>query len=403
MGTSESPGRALFLVENLSVPMDRRVWQECLAVRDAGFEVHVVCPRGESQDTARFEEIEGVSVHRYALKPARGGPAGYFAEYLTASTKIASKVARLNADRPFRVIHAANPPDILLLPVWPLKLRGVSLIFDHHDLVPELYLSRFEREKDFLYRMTLLTERMAFRAADVVIATNESYRQIALTRGKKRDEDVFVVRSAPDLARFQKTEPDPTLKRGREHLIVYLGTMGPQDGIDHALRALAELRKERSDWHAIFVGGGDVFDDMNALSEKLELGAEFTGRIPHDDLMRILSSADVCLAPDPKNPLNDVSTMNKIVEYMAMSKPIVSYDLLEARASAGEAAVYATANDERHFAACISQLLDDPERRDRMGAIGRARVDEELSWERSKRNLIKAYERVLGASLKGAA
>jgi glycosyltransferase involved in cell wall biosynthesis len=383
--------------------MDRRVWQECLAIRDAGFEVHVVCPRGESQDTAPFEELEGVSVHRYALKPARGGPAGYFSEYVTATTKIAAKVARLNADRPFRVIHAANPPDLLLLPVWPLKRRGAKLIFDHHDLVPELYLSRFARGEDFLYRMTVRTERMAFRAADVVIATNESYRKVALTRGKTRDEDVFVVRSAPDLARFQRTEPDPALKRGREHLIVYLGTMGPQDGIDHALRALAELRNERRDWHAIFVGGGDVFDDMKRLSEKLELDAEFTGRIPHDQLMTILSSADVCLAPDPKNPLNDVSTMNKIVEYMAMSKPIVSYDLLEARASAGEAAVYATANDERAFAACISDLLDDPELRDRMGAIGRARVDDELSWEHSKRNLIKAYERVLGAPLKPAA
>ena len=190
-----------------------------------------------------FEEIEGVSVQRYALKAAQGGPAGYFAEYLNASVQIAAKVVRLNADRPFRVIHAANPPDLLLLPFWPLKRKGVSLIFDHHDLVPELYLSRFRRGEDFLYRMTLFTERLAFRAADVVIATNESYRKIALTRGKKRDEDVFVVRSAPDLARFRQTQPDPALKRGREHLIVYLGTMGPQDGIDHALRALAELRK----------------------------------------------------------------------------------------------------------------------------------------------------------------
>jgi glycosyltransferase involved in cell wall biosynthesis len=185
-------------------------------------------------------------------------------------------------------------------------------------------------------------------------------------------------------------------------LIVYLGTMGPQDGIDHALRALAELRKQRQDWHAIFVGAGDVFPEMKRLNEELEVEAEFTGRIPDDDLMRILSSADVCLAPDPKNPLNDVSTMNKIVEYMAMSKPIVSYDLLEARASAGDAAVYATPNDERAFASCISELLDDPERRGRMGAIGQARVDAELSWEQSKRNLVKAYERVLGISLNGA-
>jgi glycosyltransferase involved in cell wall biosynthesis len=305
-------------------------------------------------------------------------------------------------ERPFDLVHACNPPDFLLLVAWPLKRRGARFLFDHHDLVPELYLSRFGGEKDVLYRLTRALERATFHLADVVISTNESYRRIALTRGGKRPEDVFVVRSAPDLSRFREVEPDPGLKRGRRHLLAYLGTMGPQDGVDHAVRALAALRPRRDDdWRAVFVGGGDMLEPMRELAVECSLGdiVEFTGRVPDDDVIRVLSTADVCLAPDPKSPLNDVSTMTKIVEYMAMGRPIVSYDLAESKVSAGDAAIYAEADDVDSFAACIDTLLDDPDRRAAMSAEARTRI-EALSWQHSERALLAAYERALSKSAK---
>ncbi|MEP6811373.1 MAG: glycosyltransferase family 4 protein [Actinomycetota bacterium] len=389
--------RTLILVENLSVPFDRRVWQECRTLVDAGFEVTVICPRGVKRDRESLEERDGVQIHRYPLEAATGGPVGYVREYGAAlwhTRRIAKRLARA---KPFDVVQACNPPDLLLPAVRSLKRNGTAFVFDHHDLVPELYESRFGRGRDRLYRLTLAAERWTFRIADVVVSTNESYRRVALDRGGKRPEDVFVVRSAPDLERFVRSEPDPSLARGKPHLLAYLGVMGPQDGVDHALRALAGLRERRDDWHAIFVGEGDVLASMRALAAGLGLEGvvEFPGRLPDDDVIRILSTADVCLAPDPKNPLNDVSTMNKIVEYMAMARPLVSYNLVEARVSAGDAALYADANDPKSFAACIDALLDDPERRRRMGAEGRSRVERDLSWIHSQRELLRAYERAL--------
>lgn len=387
------PGKALILVENLSVPFDRRVWQESTTLRDAGWEVHVICPQGTKRDTEAEAVVDGVHIHRYPLKAATGGPAGYLQEYGSAlwhTLRLARKVG------PVDVVHACNPPDLLFLVAKVLKRQGAKFIFDQHDLCPELYLSRFDRGQDLLYRGVCALERATYRAADVVISTNESYKEVARIRGGKNPDDVFVVRSAPVVERFHEVPAEPELKRGKPHLLAYLGVMGPQDGVDYALRALAKLRDEvgRTDWHAVFVGSGDAFDDMVALSAKLGLAnqVEFTGRIPDEDLVRYLSTADVCLSPDPRNPLNDVSTMNKVMEYMAMSKPIVSFELREARVSAGDAAVYAPANDETAFAELVSQLLDNPEERVRMGKLGQARVAGALSWENSAKNLIAAYE-----------
>ncbi|MEV5496955.1 glycosyltransferase family 4 protein [Nonomuraea fuscirosea] len=386
-------GRALILVENLSVPLDRRVWQESTALRQAGWEVHVICPQGARQDTEAEAVIDGVHIHRYPLRAATGGPAGFLREYGSAlwhTFRLARRLGR------FDVVHGCNPPDLFFLVALAMRRRGTRYVFDQHDLVPELYLSRFGRGRDLLFRAVSWMERMTYRAAHVVIATNESYRQVALSRGGKRPEEVFVVRSAPVVERFHQVPPDASVRRGKPYLLCYLGVMGPQDGVDYALRSLARLRDEhgRSDWHAVFVGGGDTFDAMVALARELGLDdcVEFTGRIPDEDLMRYLSTADVCLSPDPLNPLNDVSTMNKVMEYMAMSKPIVSFELREARVSAGEAALYAPANDESEFAKLIARLLDDPEERRRMGEIGRERVAGPLSWEHSKTALLAAYE-----------
>lgn len=388
-------------MENLSVPFDRRVWQESLALRDAGWQVSVICPQGMKRDTEAYAKVDGVEIHRYPLRAAAGGPLGYLREYGSAlwhTYRLARKVG------PVDVVHACNPPDLFFLLAGRLKRQGARFVFDQHDLVPELYLSRFNRGKDLLYRAVCWVERQTYRAADVVISTNESYRAAALTRGGKEPGQVFVVRSAPTVERFHHTAPDESVRRGKPFLLCYLGVMGPQDGVDYALRALADLRDEqgRTDWHAVFIGGGDTFDAMVALTGELGLAdcVEFTGRIPDEDLLRYLSTADVCLSPDPLNPLNDVSTMNKIMEYMAMGCPIVSFDLKEARVSAGEAAVYAAADDESGFAKLISRLLDDPQERRRMGEIGRARVSGPLSWERSREALLAAYEKALPSALR---
>lgn len=391
--------KALILVENLSVPFDRRVWQESTTLRDAGWEVHVICPQGTKRDTEEEVEIDGVRIYRYPLTAATGGPAGYLKEYSSAlrhTFRLARKVGKVD------VVHACNPPDLLYLVAKRLKRQGARFIFDQHDLVPELYLSRFDRGQDLLYRAVCWLERRTYRVADVVIATNESYRDVAVTRGGKSPDQVFVVRSAPVVERFHQVPAEPELKRGKPHMLCYLGVMGPQDGVDYALRSLAVLRDElgRTDWHAVFVGAGDTYDAMVRLSTTLGLDdqVEFTGRIPDADLVRYLSTADVCLSPDPMNPLNDVSTMNKIMEYMAMSRPIVSFDLREARVSAGEAAVYAPANDESAFAKLIVGLLDDPAERARMGEFGRKRVSGPLSWENSRKALLAAYDAAVSKS-----
>jgi glycosyltransferase involved in cell wall biosynthesis len=399
---SALPGkRALILVENLSVPFDRRVWQESQTLRDAGWDVHVICPQGTKRDREPYVVLDGVTIHRYPLVAATGGPRGYVKEYGAAlwhTLRLARKIAKQGR---IDVVHACNPPDLLYLVAKVLKRQGTKFVFDQHDLCPELYLSRFAgRGEDALYRAVCRLERATYKAADVVISTNESYREAAITRGGMAPEKVFVVRSAPVIERFTQVDPEPELKKGKPHLLCYLGVMGPQDGVDYALRSLELLRKERDDWHAVFVGAGDTFDDMVALAGKLGLDdvVEFTGRIPDEDLVRYLSTADVCLSPDPHNPLNNVSTMNKVMEYMAMSRPMVSFELREARVSAGDAAVYAPANDEQEFARLTARLLDDPEERARMGKIGKERVEGPLAWSNSQKALLAAYEAAISAT-----
>lgn len=392
-------GRILVLVENLSVPFDRRVWQECRALVEAGHEIVVICPRGERQDTEADAEIDGVRILRYPLRAATGGPLGYVREYGLALWHTVRLALRVRREGPIDVVHACNPPDLLFLVALLLRPGGTRLVFDHHDLVPELFLSRFAGRGRLLHDVAVVLEKITFWFADSVISTNESYRQVAIQRGGVAPDRVTVVRSAPDLAHFVRRDPDPELRRGRRHLAAYLGVMGPQDGVDYALRALATLRHAigRDDLHTVFMGGGDAFDDLVALRDELGLAdcVEFTGRVPDEFVQRCLSTADVCLSPDPKNPLNDVSTMNKVVEYMAMGVPLVSFDLVEAHVSAGDAAVYASDDDEVQFAQLIDQLLDDPERRASMGALGRERVERELSWAVSRAHLVDFYDRVL--------
>jgi glycosyltransferase involved in cell wall biosynthesis len=392
---SGSGRRALIISENAPVPSDRRVWNEARALRDAGWRVSIVCAMGETRNRAPHEVLEDIAIHRYPLVPAAGGLAGYAREYGQALWRIRALVRRLAREERFDVVHACNPPDFLLLAARSLRRDGTAFVFDHHDLVPELYRAKFGDGRPPMHAVARAMERVAFRSADVVISTNGSYAAVATGRGGRDPEDVFVVRNGPDLERFRPVEPDPELRHGKRHLIGYLGIMGAQDGVDHALRALAWMAPRRDDWQAIFVGEGDALPGLKALAAELGIAdrVEFAGWRLDDDIRRILSSCDVCLAPDPPSPLNDVSTMIKIPEYMAMGCPVVSYDLHESRVSAGDAAVFVTPGDHAALGAALGAVLDDPAQREAMAAAGLAAVRDTLAWQHQVPALLAAYER----------
>ena len=386
--------RAALLVENLSVPTDRRVWQQALTLTRSGMSITVVCPRGIDRDTEPFVELEGVTIYRYAPRFSTGGILGYSREYGSALWQMSRVLRRLSREGHIDVVHAANPPDVLLLAALPQRRRGTALIFDQHDLVPEFSESRFGPR---MQKATLAAERVSYRLADVVLVTNNSYQEVAIDRGRKRPEDVFVVRNAPDLKRFRPVDPDPTLRSGRALLIGYVGLIGPEDGVDHSLRALAALRDRRTDWRAVFVGDGDALKEMKQLARDLDLGeyVDFTGFVSGDQLITYLSTFDVCLAPNPRTPLNEISTMVKLLEYMAMARPVVAYDLTETRWTAGDAVAYAKSDHPVSLADEIDGLLDDPARRSRMGQLGRERIKNHLAWERSGEELVRAYDRAM--------
>ena len=386
--------RVLILVENLPSPFDRRVWQEATALRDAGYLVSIICPTGRGCE-ARFEAIDGIDIWRYRLPAEGAGPLGYLIEYSAAlfwTFVLSLRVLRL---RGFDVIHACNPPDLFFVIGGLYKLFGKKFLFDHHDANPELYVAKFGR-KDFFYRLMLLLERWTFRTADVSIATNLSYRRIAIERGRMLPERVFVVRSGPSLARLKIGPGDPALKKGRKFLVGYVGVMGRQEGIDYLLRAVAHIvhGMRRTDVHFGLVGGGTSLEELKALARELGIADDvsFTGRVCDAELLAMLNTADVCVNPDVASEMNDISTMNKVMEYMALGKPIVQFDLAEGRYSAQSASLYARRNDWIDLAAKIVELLDDPERRRLMGAYGRRRVMEELEWRHEAPKLLAAYQ-----------
>lgn len=393
-------GRVLILVENLSVPFDQRVWREATALTEAGYHVSVICPKGGMYDTLSREKVQGVSIYRYRAMEARAGLGSFFLEFAQALVMMTYLTAVVLRREGFHVIQLCNPPDVLFLAALPYKLLKRAIIFDHHDLAPEVYQSKCATlDSDLVHKTLLWLERLTFRAADVVMATNESYRRVALGRGGKRAEDVFVVRNGPDLGRVVETAPNPALKNGRRWLLFYIGTMGAQDGVDGLLRSVAYLvhERRRSDFQTLIMGGGVELENLKRYARELGLDAHvtFTGRVPDAAVVEALSTADVCACPDPATPLNCVSTMNKTMEYMALGKAVVSYDLEETRVSAGNAALYACNGDERDFGDKIGQLLDSAPLRARLGEIGRARVVQSLSWEHSKGPLLRAYERAL--------
>jgi glycosyltransferase involved in cell wall biosynthesis len=388
--------RVLIVVENLPCPFDRRVWQEARTLAAAGYAVSIICPKGKGFARG-FEEIDGIAIYRHALPVEAAGPIGYALEYAWALAAEFALTLRVLATRGFDVIHACNPPDTLFLIGGFFKLFGKKFLFDHHDINPELYEAKFGRQ-DFFHRLLCALERWTFRTADVSIATNESYRRIAIERGAMPEDRVFVVRSGPDLARMRIVAPVPELKRGRRYLVGYVGVMGQQEGIDLLLAAARRIvhERRRTDVQFALVGGGTELEPMRVLARELGVAEHvtFTGRVPDAELLAVLNTADVCVNPDRANDMNDKSTMNKIMEYMALGKPIVQFDLTEGRVSAGEASLYARRNDSADLADQILALLDDEPRRMRMGELGRARVESTLAWEHEAPRLLAAYERL---------
>jgi glycosyltransferase involved in cell wall biosynthesis len=394
---TESAGngrKVLIIVENLPVPFDRRVWQEATTLERSGYVVSVICPTGKGHE-ARRETLHGVHIYRYRLPLEARGLAGYIVEYGWALTAQFVLTWRVLFKHGFDVIHACNPPDNIFLIGAFFKLFGKKFLFDHHDINPELFEAKFGK-RGVAYRALLLFERLTFKTADASIATNESYRSIAISRGRMDPARVFVVRSGPDLGRVRILPENPALRNGRTYLVGYVGVMGEQEGIDYLLRAVRTIVHDygRQDIQFGLVGGGTELDRMKQYAQELGVSeyVAFTGRVPDAPMLEMLSTADVCVNPDVANPMNDKSTMNKIMEYMALGKPIVQFDLTEGRRSALEASVYARKNDVEDLADKILDLIDDEARRKEMGEFGRMRVEKALQWTHEVPKLLEAYE-----------
>ncbi|MCI9879216.1 MULTISPECIES: glycosyltransferase family 4 protein [Methylobacterium] len=396
--------RVLIVVENLPVPFDRRVWQEARALNEAGAVVSIISPMGKGYE-APYECIEGVHVYRHHLPSDAENALGYLREYGVALFHESRLAWKILFKHGFDVIHACNPPDLIFLVALQFKVLGKAFIFDHHDINPELYEAKFGR-RGFFWRLMILFERLTFACANVSIATNESYKQIAIERGRMAPDRVFIVRSGPDLRRLQVLPPNAALRRGRQHMVGYLGVMGDQEGIDLLLEAAAHMifTMGREDVLFCLVGGGSSLKALQDQARRMGLEdyVVFTGRIPDQDLFEIISTSDVCVNPDRVNTMNDKSTMNKIIEYMALAKPIVQFDVTEGRRSAEGSSLYAKSNDPIDFAQKIVSLLDDPDKRAAMGEIGRERVVNSLSWHHQVPKLIQAYCQACGIAVPSA-
>jgi glycosyltransferase involved in cell wall biosynthesis len=387
-------------VENLPLPFDRRVWQEACALRDAGYRVSVISPI-DRDHTREHERIDGIDIYRHPLRADdEQTTEGYAREYCLALFHQSRLAWRIYRRHPFDAIHACNPPDLLFLVALPFLALGVRFLFDHHDINPELFETKFGRKrwtKRLLYRLVVLAERLTFffsRRAS--IATNQSYKRIAVERGRMEADRVFVVRSAPDLRRFCPVPANPRWKHGKRYLVGYLGTIGPQEGLEFLVQAAARLKSSRpgNDIAWLVIGDGPTRQDVINLAARLGVAGEITfpGRLDDSTLIEAICSCDVCVNTDVATPMNDKSTMNKIVEYMALGRPIVQFDLTEGRVSAGLSSLYAKPNDVADLADQIEELLENPTLRLQMGQYGRRRVEEQLAWKYSVPILLDAYE-----------
>src|SRR5437773_6880098 len=410
----EAAGRILMLVENY-FPQDTRVKNEADLLTNAGYQVSVIALRRKGQprreivnsiDVYRvprlelFKKTAPVNVSRRALFGLKlRASLGYLVEYCYFTVACLLVTTYVFVSRGFDVIHAHNPPDTLFVVAIPFKLLGKKFVFDHHDLCPELYRSRYKAQEGFYTGFLRLFEWCSLTLADIVIATNESYKKVETRRAHKNPYDVFVVRNGPNQMRMMPAAPSARLKGMNKCILCYVGSLNPQDGVDYLLRSLRHLYCDlkRSDFHCVIMGTGDSLEDLRDLAGNLELNScvDLTGFVSDEDLQANLAAADICVDSDPSRPLNDVSTWIKIMEYMASAKPIVTFDLKETRFSARDAAIYVEPNKETEFAEAIAQLMEQPELQKKMGAYGRRRVEDELQWAKVGKNLLTAYETLL--------
>lgn len=388
--------KILIIVENLPVPFDRRVWQEARTLKEKGAEIFIICPQNKSYQK-KIEVIDGIRIYRHKLILEAKGVLGFFFEYGSALFWEIFLSWKIFFKHGFDVIHACNPPDLIFLVALPFKLLGKKFIFDHHDLNPELYFAKFKR-RDIFYKLMLLLEKLTYKLADLSIATNNSYKKIAIKRGKMKPGDVFVVRSGPDLKRLKILPPENKFKKGKKFLVGYVGVIGNEEGLDYLVEAIWYIvfQKARKDIHFVCIGDGPYLETIKkyAKQKKINNYITFTGRVSDDIMLKILNTADVCVNPDEYNEMNDKSTMNKIMEYMALEKPIVQFDVKEGRFSAQSASLYAKPNDSVDLAENILKLINNPKMRKKMGKYGYKRVKKELSWEKEKINLYKFYDKL---------
>jgi glycosyltransferase involved in cell wall biosynthesis len=390
--------KVLMLVENMAVPADPRVWHEAYTLHQLGYDVSVICPTGQSRNKEPYICIDGIHIYRYDLPSSANKSSDYIKEFAIAMLKTLGLSYVVWRRHGFDVIHAANPPDLFFTIGLLYRLFGKKYIFDQHDLAPEVFQAKFKGRMKPLYDLLKFFEYSSYQIANLVITTNESQKQMALGRGHCPPEKVFVVRNGPDIDEFNGVQSAPELKRGKRYLLAYIGVMGIQDGVDNALMALHNLvyKRGRQDVGLVLMGNGDQEKELRALAHDLKLDdyVNFTGWLDRKDLLRYLSVTDIGLSPDPSSALNDRCTMLKTMEYMAMGKPVVAFDLPETHYSAQDAALYATPNNCEEFADNIEMLLDNAELRQRMGRLGRKRIEEELCWDRTKINLWHAYQKL---------
>ena len=382
------------VVENLPVPFDRRVWQEANTLKENGAEVSIICPKMKGY-TKKFECINGINIYRHPLPLEARGALGYLREYSAALFWEFVLSWKIYFKKRFHVIQGCNPPDLIFLVAIFFKLFGVKYVFDHHDINPELYIAKYGK-KGIFYRFLLFVERLTFRTANYSIATNESYREIAINRGKMKPEKVTVVRSGPKLDRLRITDGDEKYKKGRKYLVGYVGVIGEQEGIDLLLESAKHIVNQRKDVQFAIVGGGTDVEKLKKLSEEMGLSnyVDFYGRVDDNTLVDVLNTADICVNPDKPTEMNNLSTMNKIMEYMALKKAIVQYDLKEGKVSAQAASLYANNDDTSDFGDKIMWLLDNSEKRKEMGEVGYKRIINELSWNHEKDNLLSVYKKI---------